>query len=419
MKKQDYRYRIIDKEVERYLNTFKAICIEGPKWCGKTSTSMVHSASATYLGDPRGNFSALNMARLDNRYALDGDIPHMIDEWQMIPQLWDGVKYAVDQRSERGQYILTGSSTPAYKGISHSGAGRIATMLMHSMSLYESGESDGSVSLNGLFNGEFNSSHVDDISLEDLIFYIIRGGWPESLSLPRKDAMLLAKSYVDSIIRDDIRRLDNRNIDLYKISLLMKSLARHESSTASRNTIIKDVEIGIDGNTVSSYIDILNRLFIIEDIPPFALNARSSLKVKQAKKHHLTDPSIPAAILGFNERTLKNDLQSMGFLFESLCLRDLLIYAGSIGGRLYHYQDYGNNEIDAIVENEDGEWCGIEIKLGTSQIDEATKNLTRIANNIAKAGKAPAFLAVISGMSNCSYRRDDGVYVFPITALKD
>ena len=413
----NYKPRIIDAKVEEYLSAFGAVCIEGPKWCGKTWTSAQHSKSEIYIGDPANNFQNRQLAELSPELVLTGEAPRLIDEWQEVPPLWDAVRYKVDQTAEKGQFILTGSATPNHKGVLHSGAGRIAKLRMRPMSLYESGDSSGQVSLEKLCHGEVTTAMTGEVDLTKLIELIIRGGWPGSLGLPLKQAMLLPAEYLNAVI-DGIRR------DTQKMRLLLRSLARNESTTVTNRTLMRDIKAvddeDIDGETVSAYLDIFKRLFITDNQPPFAAGIRSSVRIKQAEKRHFSDPSLACALLRATPAGLIGDLETLGFLFEALCERDLCIYAESFGANLYHYQDYQNQEIDAVIELADGQWCAFEIKLGANQIDTAAENLLKIKRQIEEdpRGKPPAVLCVLCGMSNAAYRRADGVFVVPITALK-
>ena len=425
MEKTRYRPRIIDNKIEEYLGVFGALCIEGPKWCGKTWTSSFHSRSEIYLGDPAGNFQNRSLAELSPELVLQGDAPRLIDEWQEVPPLWDAVRFHVDQSSEKGLFILTGSSTPNHKGILHSGAGRIARIRMRPMSLYESGDSSGKVSLEELCADRMESVMTGEVRLTDLIGYILRGGWPAGLGLPVKEASLLPQQYLNAIVDDDVYRIDGVKRDTTKIRLLLRSLARNESTTATNRSLKNDVkekdDEDIDVDTIASYLDVFSRLFLIENQQPFSSKIRSSVRVKQAEKRHFADPSLAAALLGATEEKLLGDLNTLGFLFEALCERDLRIYADAFGGRLYHYQDYHNREVDAVIQLPGGEWCAFEIKLGANQIDEAAAVLVKLKNDIAKepGGIPPKVLCVVCGMSNAAYKRADGVYVVPITALRE
>lgn len=424
MEKKDYKKRVIDNKVEQFLTAFGAVCIEGPKWCGKTWTSTYHSNSEFLVGKPENNFQNRQLAEMSPSLILPGDTPRLIDEWQEVTSIWDAVRYEVDKRGKKGQFILTGSSTPKFKGIMHSGVGRIGKLRMRPMSLYESGRSSGKVSLKDLCEEKLTPTLTGEVDLHALIDYVIRGGWPGNQETPLKEAALLPIAYIDGVVDDEVHRIDDVQRDKKKVRLLLKSLARNESTTVTNKTLKSDIkeidDEDIDKNTVATYLDIFNRLFLTDNQEPFSSNIRSSVRVKQAEKRHFADPSLACAVLGATPEKLFNDLETFGFLFEALCVRDLRIYADSFGAKLYHYQDYNEKEIDAVLELENGEWCAFEIKLGANKIDEAAKNLLGICKDIEKDnGKLPKICCVICGLSNAAYQREDGVYVVPITALKD
>lgn len=425
MDKRNYMPRIIDGKINEYLNVFGAVCIEGPKWCGKTWTSSYHCNSEILIGDPAGNFQNRQLASLSPSLVLEGETPRLIDEWQEVPPIWDAVRYQVDQTAQKGQFILTGSATPNHKGILHSGAGRIAKLRMRPMSLYESGDSSGKVSLEKLCHGEFTPFLTGEVDLKKLIEYIIRGGWPGSVHLSVEQAALLPNEYLRAVVDDDIYRIDGIKRNTAKMRLLLRSLARNESTTATNKTLKNDIkeidDEDIDVETVKEYLDIFERLFLTDNQPPFSTAVRSSVRVKQAAKRHFSDPSLACSLLKVTPASLIGDLETLGFLFEALCERDLKIYAESFGGALYHYQDYQGREIDAVIELPDGQWCAIEIKLGANQIDAAAQNLLSIKENFEKdpKGKPPTILCVLCGMANAAYQRPDGVYVVPVTALKN
>ena len=424
MQREGYSPRIIDKMVEEYLETFGAVNIVGAKFIGKTWTAEKYARSEFLLADPSGSFNNRKIAEADPSIVLPGERPRLIDEWQDVPPIWDAVRFEVDKTPEKGKYILTGSATPNRKGIRHSGAGRIGTLRMKPMSLYEEGFSSGDVSLRELCNGRLEGKLLKQPTLDELVDYIIRGGWPGNRDCSIERAAFLPQSYIRAVLDKDIHDLDDIERDVTKVSALMKSLARNESTTASLATLQKDMEakdrIGITTITISSYLDALSRLFLIDNQPPFSSSLRSSVRVRQQEKRHFTDPSLAATLLGADRESLLGDLETLGFLFEALCERDLRIYAESFGGSLYHYQDYNNREIDAVVSLPGGEWCAFEIKLGTNRIDEAAANLLKIQKEIEKdgSGRKAKILCVISGLSNAAYRRSDGVFVVPITALR-
>ena len=424
MNKEKYIPRIVDAAVERYLATMGAVCIEGPKWCGKTWTSSYHSNSEFLVGNPDNNFQNRALAEMSPALVLEGETPRLIDEWQEVPPLWDAVRYTVDQRGKKGQFILTGSATPKRKGVLHSGAGRIGKLRMRPMSLYESGDSSGKVSLHELCEGKLTPAITGEVDLRTLARLTVRGGWPGNLDIDDADISLLPSEYLDAVIDDDVNRVDETRRDSQKVRLLLRSLARNESTTATNRTLKNDIkeidDEDIDVETVATYLDIFNRLFLTDNQQPYSTKLRSSVRVKQAEKRHFCDPSLACALLKVTPERLIGDLATFGFLFEALCERDLKIYAESFGATLYHYQDYAGNEIDAIIELPDGSWCGIEIKLGANKIEEAAKNLIHIRDEIVKdEGKAPSALIVPCGLSNAAYQRPDGVYVVPLTALKN
>ena len=419
--KQKYKPRLIDSIIEEYLKSCGAICIEGPKWCGKTWTSSYHSNSGFYVGDPDNNFSNRELATLKPSLVLKGEKPRIIDEWQEVPSLWDASRSLVDGSDEYGLLILTGSSTPKTKGVMHSGTGRIVSIRMNTMSLFESGDSSGVISLNGLIEGNFNEQLTGEVDLEHLAYLICRGGWPRNINA--KNHLITPKSYVDKIINSNLTDEEGKRYSKDKIENILKSLARNESTTINISKIsndIKDVDgKNISADTIDRYIEAMSRMFIFNNQEPYDPNVRSSLRVKGNVKRHFCDPSLTCAILNLNEKKLLNDLNTFGFLFESLVERDLSIYSQSIGGKLFHYQNYSNEEIDAVIELSNGNWCAFEIKLGANKIDEAAKNLNKVSKHIKDTGgKEPIIKCVISGLSNAAYKRDDDVYVLPITALK-
>lgn len=424
MEREDYRPRLIDNIIDSYLEAFGAVCVEGPKWCGKTWTSSYHCKSEIMLGNPDGNFQNRQLAQMSPSLVLEGETPRLIDEWQEVPQLWDAVRYKVDQSGNKGQFILTGSATPNHKGILHSGAGRIAKLRMRPMSLFESGNSSGDISLKDICEGRIEPKISGEVDLRKLIDFIIRGGWPANQETTLKQAAYLPIQYIRAVLDDDVYRIDNVKRDKHKMELLLRSLARNEATTVTNKKLKNDIkeidDEDIDVETVSAYLDVFQRLFLTDNQKPFEAKLRSSIRIKQAEKRHLSDPSLAAALLNATPEMLLNDLNTLGFLFEALCERDLKIYAESFDAELYHYQDYNNNEMDAVIAMPDGKWCGFEIKLGANQIDMAAENLIKIKNEIkASGGIEPDSLCVICGLSNAAYQRPDGVFVVPITALRN
>lgn len=425
MEIKNYKKRIIDEKIERYLRLFGAICLEGPKYSGKTWTARYHakSESLLYVNTAAGS-NELELAKMSPQVILEGEKPKLIDEWQEATNLWDEIRYDVDRTGLKGQYILTGSSTPKREGISHSGAGRFGKINMRTMSLYETGDSTGDISLKDICEGKFIDKATGKVELRNLARLIIRGGFPGNINYSASDAKEIVNEYINLIINDDLYRLDGISRDKHKVKLLLKSLARNESTTVTNSTLKNDIkEIDnedIDVDTLSSYLDAFDRLFLLDNDEPFSTNIRSSVRVKQAEKRHFADPSMACALLNITEDKLINDLETFGFLFESLVIHDLKVYADSFNAKCYHYQDYQNKEIDQVIELEDGSWCAFEIKLGANQIDNAAKNLINIRDSILKDnGKAPSILCVICGLTTAAYKRPDGVYVVPITALKN
>lgn len=425
MKIENYRKRIIDKKIEHYLKLFGAISIEGPKYCGKTWAGRYHSNSEILLHKTTGETSNnVELAKISPSIILEGKKPKLIDEWQEATNLWDEIRIDVDKTGLKGQYILTGSSTPNRKGIAHSGAGRYGKIHLRTMSLFESGDSTGNISLEDICNNKFKDTATGEVDLRTLAKLIIRGGWPANLNYSAKDSSDAIEEYVNIIIEDDLYRLDGINRDKHKVKLLLKSLARNESTTVSNRTLKNDINEkdneDIDIDTLASYLNALDKLFLLDNDEPFSTNIRSSVRVKQSEKRHFADPSIACALLNIKEENkLINDLETFGFLFEAMVERDLKIYADSFNAKCYHYQDYQEKEIDSIIELENGQWCAFEIKLGANQIEKAAENLLNLKKQIeTENGKAPSVLCVICGLSNAAYKRPDGVYVIPITALK-
>ncbi len=425
MKINNYKKRIMDDKINEYLKLFGAICIEGPKYCGKTWAGRYHANSETLLHSTTGESSnQVELAKISPKIILEGEKPKLIDEWQEATNLWDEIRTDVDKSGLKGQYILTGSSTPNRKGISHSGAGRFGKIHLRTMSLYESGDSSGLVSLKDICEGKDISVLTGDVDLRKLIYLVIRGGFPGYINYTSEEAKKAVKEYIDLIIDDDLYRLDGVNRDKHKVKLLLKSLARNESTTVTNKTLINDIKetdnADIDKDTLASYINALDKLFLLDNDEPFSTNIRSSVRVKQNEKRHFADPSIACALLNVTEEKLLNDLETFGFLFEAMVERDLKIYADSFDAKNFHYQDYQNREVDHIIELENGNWCCFEIKLGANEIENAAKNLIQLKNSIKEEkGKEPAVLCVICGLSNAAYKRPDGVYVVPITALKN
>lgn len=425
LRKQEYRERIIDDIVKSKLASFGAVCIEGPKWCGKTWTALNHSDSVVYIGDPQNNFQNRLLAEVDPSIVLAGLHPRLIDEWQEVPSLWDAVRFEVDKSRDKGHYILTGSSTPKSFGILHSGTGRIDRIMMRPMSLYESGDSDGSVSLKMLFNNTLKTTKIETMTLSKLAYLATRGGWPGALGMNEKQASDIARSYLKSILANDVTKIDGVKRDSKKVKALIKSLARNVATSVSNATLIKDIKEFdgdvIDPNTIASYLDILTRLFIIDNQQAYDMNYRSSTRVAKSPKRHFIDPSLAVAALEMSPSMLLKDLNFFGFIFESLVIRDLKIYAEANRGSVYHFRHHDTgDEIDAVIEFDDGTWGAFEIKLGHNQVDKAAENLLKIKMNLDQLNnkQSPTVLCVICGLGEYAYKRPDGVFVIPINSLK-
>ena len=420
LKKEGYKERLIDKKIEECLKIFGAVSIVGPKYCGKTWTSLAHSKSVKYINS--NDKKLYTLAQMDVNQILVGEYPILIDEWQLIPSIWDCVRRKCDEDKIKGKYILTGSATEKENTIDHSGAGRICKLDMGTMSLFESGESDGYVSLNDLFkNIEFKGHLTKELSLEDIANLIMRGGWPDNMENTPKESQLIVKSYIKDILDKDINEIDGVKRDRNKMEMLLKSLARNESSLASNETLIKDVieneYDSINKETVGEYLNVLNKLYLIQNQQTFNPNVRSRENVGKTAKRHFTDPSIVCGLLNLNYDKMISDLNTFGFLFESLVERDLRIYSKYNNGELRHFRNNVSGlEVDSIVINEEGEYGGIEIKLGSNQIEEAKTNLLKFYE---KVDKKPKFMCIICGLwNNVMKDPDTGIYIIPINALK-
>ena len=406
--------------LERKLHVFGAVSIEGPKWCGKTWTAENHAESEIKIAENRGPLTNRDYVLADVSRALVGDSPHLIDEWQEVPQIWDSVRSDLDSHPGHGRYILTGSSVPRREEYIHSGIGRIAKLKMRTMTLFETGDSDGSASLRELMLGKLEMSEKRDVELEQLVDFVVRGGWPAAMGVDPEDYGLIPREYIESAI-EDACRLDGKRRDREKMTMLIKSLSRNESTVVSNETVKNGMrsydDESISNDTYYDYSDCLDRIHLLEDTPSFKANFRSNVRIGKKPKRHLTDVSLAVAALGLNHKKLMGDLNTFGFMFESLCEHDLQIYAECAGGSLYHYRDDSGREVDAIVESEDGSWGAFEIKLGAGQIDDAAEHLLRMRDVFESRGNTPCVLCVISGLSNWAYRRPDGVFVVPITSL--
>lgn len=421
MNKKLYMPRICDADLQLALQSSGAVLIEGAKWCGKTSTASNASRSVLFMQDPDKAGSYLAMADTKPSLLLKGETPRLIDEWQMAPVLWDAVRFEVDKRAETGQFILTGSAVPSDNVTAHTGTGRISRLLLRPMSLFESGESSGTVSLRALFDGDLDVEAISDLSIEDIAFVLCRGGWPASVKQKGAIALRMAVDYVEAVINHDVSRVDNVEKNPERVRMLLRSLARNISTIATYQTIKDDIEatdITISDKTISSYMNALRRIFLVEDLLAWAPSLRSKTAIRTSPKRHFVDPSIATAVLRSNPEGILNDFQYFGFLFESLCTRDIRVYAQTNDGDVFHYRDKSGLEADLIVQLHDGRWAAIEVKLGHKQIDYAAENLLKLKSRIDKdkMGK-PSFLLVLTG-GEYAYRREDGVLVVPIACLK-
>jgi len=421
MAKKKYLKRLGDEELRLTLASSGAVLIEGAKWCGKTSTAQQAAKSVIFLQDPDQSVSYLALADTKPSLLLSGATPKLIDEWQMAPVLWDAVRFEVDKRNELGQFILTGSAVPNDNVTGHTGTGRISRMKMRPMSLVESKESNGSISLGALFSGQLQvSESTSELSIEQIAFVICRGGWPASLQLEGKAALRMANAYIESVINYDVSEVDSVEKNPERVRLLLRSLARNIATTANYTTIIEDLEAtdnSISDKTVSTYVNALKRIFVVEDLPAWQPSLRSKTAIRTSEKRHFVDPSIATAVMRVNPKGILKDFEYFGFLFESLCTRDVRIYAQANDGDVFHYRDKSGLESDLIVRLRNGQWAAIEVKLGQKQIEEAVANLLAIAEKIdtEKMG-APAFLMVLTG-GQFAYQRTDGVWVVPIGCL--
>ena len=423
-----YRHRILDSLLEKKLQAKGAVLIEGPKWCGKTTTAEEFAASKIMLArtDVKNNFR--NLLEIDTEAALAGHTPMLIDEWQTVPKLWDAVRYAVDHRRKMGQFILTGSAVPdkeAEREREHSGTGRFAWLTMRPMSLFESGESNGKVSLGNLFEAPEKILEQNELKLKDIAFLICRGGWPMAVDLPEEAALEQAFDYYDAVTKEDITKVDGVKRASARVQRLMRAYARHQGTQASIATLREDLKSNdtdtLNDDTISAYLEALRKIFVVEDMPAWNPNLRSKTAIRMADTRYFVDPSIATAALGLGPADLMNDLNTMGFLFEAMCIRDLRVFAEALNGKVYHYRDKSGLECDAVVHLRNGQYGLIEIKLGgESLINDGTETLNSLASQIDTTRmKAPAFKMILTATGEYAYRRpEDGIYVVPIGCLK-
>lgn len=424
----DYKQRVVDILLKKKLQAKGAVVIEGPKWCGKTTTAEEIAAGKIMLARADVKDSFKSLLEIDIDMALAGETPMLIDEWQSVPKLWDAVRYTVDHRRKMGQFILTGSAVPdkeVEKEREHSGTGRFAWITMRPMSLYESGESNGSVSLECLFSTPEKLLAKNELSLQDIAFLICRGGWPMSVGLPAEVALEQAFDYYDAVTKEDIIKVDGVKRASARVQRLMRAYARHQGTQVSITTLKNDLKnndtTSLDEDTISSYIEALRKIFVVEDMPAWNPNLRSKTAIRTADTRYFVDPSIATAALGLGPDDLIDDLNTMGFLFETMCVRDLRVFAEALNGKVYHYRDKSGLECDAVIHLRNGQYGLVEIKLGgESLINEGVRTLASLAEQIDTSRmKAPTFKMILTATGEYAYRRpSDGIYIVPIGCLK-
>lgn len=418
----------MDTLLEKKLQAKGAVLIEGPKWCGKTTTAEEIATSKIMLAKPDIKEHFKSLLEIDTDAALAGETPMLIDEWQTVPKLWDAVRYTVDHRHAMGQFILTGSAVPdkdAEKEREHSGTGRFAWLTMRPMTLFESGESNGTVSLGELFQAPEKILQKNALKLSDIAFLICRGGWPIAVGLPEEAALEQAFDYYDAVTKEDVTNVDGVKRASERVQRLMRAYARHQGTQASIATLKGDLKNNdtttLDEDTISSYLDALRKIFVVEDMPAWNPNLRSKTAIRTTDTRYFVDPSIATAALGLGPTDLMNDLNSMGFFFEVMCVRDLRVFAEALNGKVYHYRDKSGLECDAVVHLRNGQYGLIEIKLGgDSLIKEGAKTLNELANQVDTTRmKSPAFKMILTATGEYAYRRpEDGIYVVPIGCLR-
>lgn len=439
MDNKAYKSRVCDEYLQLKLRTSGAVLVTGPKWCGKTWTAAHAAKSVLYLQDPDRKASYLKMAQTQPSLLLRGNQPRLIDEWQDAKVLWDAVRFSVDQNPGMGQFILTGSvSVDEYEDneddkeakkkkdesekVMHTGTGRISRLRMRPMSLFETGESNGTISLKSLFDGNQEVASMSQTTVEDLAHIICRGGWPASLNLNKEDSLEVAKNYVEAVCERDARAIDHTRKDPDRVRAILRSLARNISTMATSRTIMGDVvanDVSLTNKTLDVYLRALRKLFVVEDIKAWQPSLRSKTAIRTSDKRQFVDPSIAVAALGIGPKAILDDFNYFGFLFESLATRDLRVYTEPLRGQVRHYHDANNLEADLIILLSDGRWAPVEVKLGSKEIEEGASHLISLANDIDMTKfRAPSFLMVLTG-GEFAYRREDGVFVVPLGCLRD
>ena len=422
---KQYYPRIIDELLKKKLRTSGAVLLKGPKWCGKSTSASQIAKSIIYMQDPSTREQNIALAKASPKVFLAKETPLLIDEWQTIPFIWDAIRFEIDQRNAFNQFILTGSSSPTETSkITHSGLGRISTLVMRPMSLYESKDSSGEFSINDLFNGIYPSGAFSKHDILDYAYLACRGGFPSVLELNKEDSLEISKNYFESLVNQDFVLNVKQDRDIQKFKLTLRSYARNIGTSCPLTTILKDVNsdnnVSISDTTVYSYLKYLNDIYILDELNAWSPLLRSKVAIRTSPTHYFVDPSIATAALDVTPHDLINDFKTFGFIFESMVIRDLKIYAEANGASLYHYRDKNDFEVDAIIHFDNGKWAAIEIKLFDDEaIEKACKNLIKFKNNInLQKMKEPSFLMVITGTKN-AYRREDGVFIVPIDCLKN
>ncbi len=428
MENELYKPRICDSILLKKLRTSGAVLLTGPKWCGKTWTALNVVRSVLYMQDPDKRASYLKLAQTQPSLLLQGEKPRLLDEWQLATVLWDSVRFAVDQNPQKGQFILTGSvvvdneSLDPSSRMEHTGTGRISELRMRPMSLYESGDSNGTISLKDLFEGKTDIESTSSLGIEDLAYLICRGGWPATIGMEKDDALDIVVNYFETIIQGDDSFMDTKKRNPFRMRSIMKSLARNISTMTSDRTIMGDVranDVSITDKTLAEYINFLRRLFVVDDIKAWQPSLRSRTSIRTSNKRQFVDPSIAVAALESDPKAIIEDFCFFGFLFESLCARDLRVYVEPLRGRIKHYRDNSGLEVDLIISLNNGQWAAVEVKLGSKEIEQGALHLKKFAENIdTTINPAPSFLMILTG-GEYAYRRSDGVFVIPLGCLKD
>lgn len=420
-----YIPRLVDQQLEKKLKGKGAVLIQGPKWCGKTTTAEQIAGSMIYMDEPERKEQNIQLADISPSVLLEGTTPRLIDEWQIAPKLWDAVRFAVDHRSGKGHFILTGSAVPPkLSETSHSGTGRFAWLTMRNMSLFESGESTGEVSVKALFDGEQDIKGTNSLNIHQLAYLVCRGGWPDTLDLEEDIALEAGNDYLDGVVNSDISRVDNVSRDPERARRIMRSYARNQGTQIAYTEIAKDIsanELSFTDETVAAYIKALKRIFVVEDMPAWNPNLRSKASIRATDTRYFSDSAIAAAALGIGPKDLIADLKTFGFLFETMCVRDLRVYSESLNGSVYHYRERSGLECDAVIHLKNGNYGLVEIKLGGDRlVNEGAANLLQLESKIdTEKMPAPSFKMVLVGTDRYAYLRPDGVMVVPVECLRE